>query len=659
MKHPHPSRQGWPGYWGDLALAGLAYITSLGFYLATLSPGLSYLSPDGNELIVICATLGLAHSTGYPLYTWLGKLFSLLPLGTVAYRVNLMSAVLGAAAAALLYGLMRLLTRHRGVALFTALFFALSRAFWSQAVIAEVYATNMLLVASTLLSFLLWAQRRRAGDTRSDWLLLLAILALGLSVGTHMSNLGFVPAYGLFVLLVYPLIWRRPALILGAALAFGLGLLQYLWLPLKADNLTDALMMRNSPTTWRGFYNYTLGAFPQMKFAFSLPEIPERIVLYLELLRQNVGLGGIVLGLYGWVELLWRRTRHFYLLMGMYLVHVFFFVQYRVFDLDVFFIPAHFLYFIVIGYGLACLLDHLRNWSGRAKRRWLPPALKGLLALPLLLGALASQILGNYGVNDHSGDTAAEDFYENVFALLPPGSVLLGQGGVFGYDMFYYPLVLDLRPDVYIPPLENPGGRPQELQGAPIYTTIQGAKQRGPGQLDPRMLPQDAWYIPLLLGESGGETGGGLRKELVLYRLSEEPPRLVRDEARPLFPLGVELDGLCLEGYDLAQDRVEAGGCLQLTLYWRVLGRPRGMLATALGEQALERHTLGLGNLERYAQEVRPPDGRIVVEEYALVVPSDLEPGAYPLRVGLVAPRQTAEENWVELGQVEVTGKDG
>src|SRR3990172_11904660 len=94
---PHPLTRADAGL--ALAIAGVA----LAVYRATLTPSLSYLSPDGNELATVPFVLGLAHSPGYPLYTWLGWLFTRLPLGDVAHRINLMSAVLGAAAAAGLY----------------------------------------------------------------------------------------------------------------------------------------------------------------------------------------------------------------------------------------------------------------------------------------------------------------------------------------------------------------------------------------------------------------------------------------------------------------------------------------------------------------------------------------------------------------------------
>lgn len=645
----------WASRWADVALAGLAFALSLGMYLATLSPGLSYASPDGNELITICATLGLAHPTGYPLYTWLGKAFTLLPIGSVAYRVNLMSAVLGAGGVALLYGIVRLVARLRPVALAAALFFAFSRTFWSQAVIAEVYTPNLFWVALTLLLFLLWAEREETGRSGSGRFLLLGALALGLSLGTHLSNLGFIPAYGLFLLLVNPRSFRRPLPLVGAAGLFALACLQYLWLLYKGTNLTDAMMRGMSPTTWQGFYNYTLGAFPQMKFAFSLPQIPERIVLYLDLLRQNVGVVGTLLGLYGLAEMLWRRTAHFYLLVGMYLVHVVFFVQYRTFDLDVFFIPAHFLYVIAIGYGVARLFAHLAALGRRIPRREVRAALAGLVML-VLVGAVAAQVAGNYATVDLSGDTAVEDFYRNVFAMLPQGSVLWGQGGVLGHDMFYFRLVEGLRPDVRMPALEGPGWE-RDWEGREAFTTIlpQGIDGRL-GQGPPSRFAPGSWYIPVLVGESGFSKLGMLRQELVLYRVSAEAPPLVVAEARPQVRVGRDLGGVVLEGCDLVSTTVPAGGTLHLKLYWRVIGQPRGLVATALGTMELEAHALGLGNLERYDREVRPLRDRIIVEEYSLVVPSDTPAGKQTLRVGLVAPRflGQGEERWVEVGVVEV-----
>ncbi len=512
----------------DLLIALAIFLLCLGVYNATLTPSLSYASPDGNELATVPYILGLAHSTGYPLYTWLGKLFTFIPVGDVAHRVNLMSATLGAAGAALLYIILRFLTSDLErrtssylASAFAALLFGFSRTFWSQTTIAEVYAPNVFMVTLTLVLLLWWARvegrdrecrpagevwwRRLLPSWRSLLLLFAFGLCLGLSLGTHMSNLGFVPAFALFVLLIAPWTALSPLAIGSAGAGFLLGLLQFLWLPLRAHTLLDAPMRANTPITLRDVYVYTLGAFPNFKFAFPLTALPDRLVIYLYFLVQQFGIIGTLLGLLGMWALLFRYPRRFFLLVGMYLVHVWFFIQYRAFDLDVFFILAHLVYAIFIGCGIWWLLEQLAGLRWRAVR-W---ASVGLMALVLALG-LVKEVRGNWAINNRSDDTAINDFYENVFALLPEDVVLLGRGGVFGYDMFYYQLVYDVRPDVLIPLLEL-GTGPQELDEREVYSTLlldRPEAVRGPWAPPAGWVEADDWAVPMLVGATGAGGGG-------------------------------------------------------------------------------------------------------------------------------------------------------
>ena len=658
-------------FWLDGLIGLTIFATVLVVYNATLTPSLSYKSPDGNELATIPYVLGLAHSTGYPLYTWLGKLFTFIPIGDVAHRINLMSAVLGAGGVVLLYAIMRQVTApgasdrvgpSRVASAFTALLFAFSRAFWSQTGIAEVYAPNVFMLALTVWLLLKWAQARESNRRGAALWLLAFSLSFGLGLGTHLSNLGFAPAFALFILLVD---WRfviRPLEWLGAAAAFGLGALQFAWLPYKAHTLNDAPMKRNAPTTLQGIYNYTLGAFPQFKFAFPLTSIPDRIVLYLYLLKQQYFVVGILLGLYGLAEMLIQRPKRFYLFVVMYLAHVFFFVQYRVFDLDVFFIPAHLLYAIFCGFGVYQLIGYFWGWAERRNGiwRWLVgPAMSVLVALALLL-PLVREVRANWAVNDYSDDVAINDFYNNVWQMLPEESAILGRSGVFGYDMFYYRLVYNVRPDVLMPHLDTPAPNRDGLAGRDIYTTsrLDARRQgRGPWALPPGLVDPQSWQVPVLLGQSGH----GLRKgrELALYHVTDDAPELVVQNAQPQYPVGRQLGDLALVGYDLESDTAAAGGRLHLRLYWRVisLGSEKRLpfIATALGETPLEAHELGLGNLARYVQEFHPPRDGIVVEDYGIVVPSLVGPGDYSLRIGLLEPFHPGDGTAFQSQSLELT----
>lgn len=61
-------------------------------YLNTIAP--SVIEIDPGELAAVQITLGIAHPTGYPLFTLLGYLFSLLPLPFAKiFQMNLLAAI--------------------------------------------------------------------------------------------------------------------------------------------------------------------------------------------------------------------------------------------------------------------------------------------------------------------------------------------------------------------------------------------------------------------------------------------------------------------------------------------------------------------------------------------------------------------------------------
>jgi hypothetical protein len=77
-------------------------LSSLALYVRTAAP--TVLTADGGEFQFVPYMAGIAHPTGYPLYTMLGWLWShVLPFGDVAYRMNLFSVWWAAAAVTLLY----------------------------------------------------------------------------------------------------------------------------------------------------------------------------------------------------------------------------------------------------------------------------------------------------------------------------------------------------------------------------------------------------------------------------------------------------------------------------------------------------------------------------------------------------------------------------
>src|SRR5262245_26109679 len=80
--------------WMDALLALLVGAISLVLYARTVVPFV--LIGDSAEFQVLADQVGIAHTPGYPIYLLLAKLFTLLPIRDIAYRVNLFSGLMAA-----------------------------------------------------------------------------------------------------------------------------------------------------------------------------------------------------------------------------------------------------------------------------------------------------------------------------------------------------------------------------------------------------------------------------------------------------------------------------------------------------------------------------------------------------------------------------------
>jgi hypothetical protein len=163
--------------WTDLLLALPIGIAALALYIRTLAPSLLW--GDSAEFQTLSYTLGMTHPSGYMTQIMFGKLFTYVPAGNIAYRVNLMSAFFGALAVAQTYLIVRLLEGQRIAGISASLLLMLTEGFWWRALLAESYAPAAGMLATIWLLVLLWR------TTGKPFYLFLAGIAGGLSVGIH------------------------------------------------------------------------------------------------------------------------------------------------------------------------------------------------------------------------------------------------------------------------------------------------------------------------------------------------------------------------------------------------------------------------------------------------------------------------------------------
>lgn len=215
--------QAW-GKWAMLALLTLVGVV----YLLTLKRTVE--GGDSGEMVITAYTWGIAHPPGYPLYCFLGKLFSFFPFGNVAVRLNLFSALCNLGAVYFLMQSMRIMTRNVWPALVAGAAFALYPFVWRYAVIAEVFALNNLIGAVLIYLFVQHIVQR--DDQRN---LYLGALTIGLGISHHHTII-FVA----FPLVVGLLLFERNRflnlnLFLKLVGCGILGLTPYLYMPLAAQ----------------------------------------------------------------------------------------------------------------------------------------------------------------------------------------------------------------------------------------------------------------------------------------------------------------------------------------------------------------------------------------------------------------------------------------
>jgi len=380
-------------------LTGLGvFVLVLILYLRTLAPTVLYLQDpellDAVMLQMQVSALGITHPTGYPTYLMLTHLFTYLPFGDPAYRVNFGSAVYAALAVVAVYAAGLLLSRRVVAAASGALAFGLGTALWSQAVIAEVYTLNALLVSVTIVVLLLWREYRK------DRYLLLSAFLVGLCLTNHLTSGLLLPASLLFVALVD---WRRLVdvrLVFGGAGLFLLGLTPYLYLPIRAA--MDPPMEANNPTDFgRFWYVISGGNLTGSFFSFGPLELPARMIFYWEHLLDNMPFLVVMVALTGAVVMLLRDRAVGIFLGFLFFGWLFHAVENDIPDIDLYFIPTYLVLSLWAAVGLGTLLaevEALVSGFPRATKRAILSVLSAMLLLLPLLGV--SETSANNDMSD-------------------------------------------------------------------------------------------------------------------------------------------------------------------------------------------------------------------------------------------------------------------
>jgi len=441
---------------GALAASGLPFVVYLYYLCPTIAGG------DTTELINCAAVLGIPHAPGYPLFTMLGHAFTWIPLHSVAWRVNLSSAVFSALACLFVYLSLLRLTGRVWAALAGAWGLGSSRLFWHYAEVAEVFPLNSLFV--TLITYCLIRFNHSAGEAvrlsgmsrqhpvsprarRFFWLL---CLLSGLALANHHTITLLLPASLLFLWFSAPGLFRE-----GRTLAVGVslvlvGLTPYIYCPMAAR--AEPVLNWGNPVTLDSFVRLILrmdfGTFRLAEVTTSSSRLHQIPVFFGSLYDQFTPLG-IGLGVLGLFAMKRYRLVQAYLWLVFLFSGIFFpvFANYptqeplRLGVLHRFYMMPAVIFSFWIGLGVHQLLSYI---EGKGRLHVFCQA----TAACLVAGLFTWEFNANLDETNFRDNYMAEDLAYNVLLCLPENALFFVQGDMVSMGVDYFQIVLGQRTDV-------------------------------------------------------------------------------------------------------------------------------------------------------------------------------------------------------------------
>lgn len=448
-----------------LFAAAVVTLAALGIYVRTMLPSTGFW--DTGEAQTVPPTLSIFHPTGFPAYELLGWLWTRIPVGEVAWRMNLLSTVLVAVSA----GLVTLATAHllplRGRALRAAAAgiagaaFAFASEPWENATRADVHAASIFSVTLLLWLLLVWRTAERSGSPRAGAWLVAASATFGIGLAVH-PLIGLF-AFGIVVWLVAvdPGIWRRWRLILACASVLAVSVLGpygFLWLRAISDPEPPLFYAR--PDTLERFrYLVFAEQFSGLfrDFRQPLSDLAEKWADAERVLSAQFPAPGWLLVAVGAATVASRSLPTFAALLLFVVGNVLYSMNFRDGDIDRYYMPTIATLAPLLGVAVEAIAVSAGRAATSAGRRLLDsgPARRhagaAVMALVVGLAAIlpAASLVTNYDGHDQSGNRDADRWVASVHELLPPNAVLVSWWS-YSTPLWHHRWVRGERPDITI-----------------------------------------------------------------------------------------------------------------------------------------------------------------------------------------------------------------
>jgi hypothetical protein len=439
-------------------------------YLFTIAP--SVIQIDSGELAAVQILPGIAHPTGYPLFTMTGYLWSLIPMPfSGIFQMNLLAALLCSLGIVFFIKSSFLILDRResfrsldkkrnkvksrkkqektssdihsfpeayriiGV-LSAAFILAFSSTYWFQSTSVEVYSLHIFLIL--LVIYTLLKAYLNGGDKINDrsWLIFSAALALGFT--NHMTTLLILPGVAYLYFNKYGFN-RRSFQRLGIMISLFLLILVliYSYLPIRAS--ANPLLNWGNPVDMERILRHVSGKQYQVWLFSSTESARKQLEYFVTNLPSEFGFS-LLLSAAGIFFSAGYVRKIFIFLLISFTVTVLYSINYDIADIDAYFLLAYIslAFFAVFAFIKALLYFY--------------PAAKGYKTMVFTAVVIIGlQIYMNYRDVDQSGTYVFEDYTKHLLNSVSEDAIIFSyQWDYFISASYYYQFVEGFRRDAVV-----------------------------------------------------------------------------------------------------------------------------------------------------------------------------------------------------------------
>jgi len=454
----------------------LTGIISFAFYLTSIAP--SVIQIDTGELAAVQCTLGIAHPTGYPLFTILGYVFSLIPLPvTKIFQMNLLAALYCSAAVSVFTFTAKIVLdnwnsfqfikhskeknkrkkKESGKvvkpassstvelsepfkiisAIFGGLFLALSKTFWFQSTSVEVYSLHLLLITLIILALVkAFLLSDKESSISKYWIVFAITLVLGFT--NHMTTLLIIPGVAYLYFTKNGFSTKSiKQIIFMLLIFFPILILVYLYLPIRASQ--SPVMNWGNPIEWERIIRHISGQQYQVWLFSSTEAAAKQFNYFVNNLPIEFSFS-LLFALAGLVVSFIYARKFFIFNIIVFLSTVLYSINYDINDIDSYFLLAYISLAFFAVFGIVQLI----LFATKKKMQLIIP-------VSLLVLFVGLQFYSNYDEVNQRGNFIYEDYTKSILNTVPKNSIVFSyQWDYFISASYYFQLVEGFRKDVVV-----------------------------------------------------------------------------------------------------------------------------------------------------------------------------------------------------------------